>query len=206
MITVSLDHAILGFLHYGPSSGYDLKAIFDLSVQHFWPADQSQIYRTLARLTAQGLVAMERVEQEERPDRKVYQLTPVGEEELRRWLATPLPMKGGRSAALVQVFFAAQLSDDDILTIFQRAAAQCREGLAQLQAIPEQAVPQREALASPRDYYCWMLTLECGIRSSEAHLAWLESVIERIERGEMPPPPAFTPDTPFSDNEKHGGE
>ncbi|HOS44269.1 MAG TPA: PadR family transcriptional regulator [Armatimonadota bacterium] len=183
---MSLDHAILGFLQYGPSTGYDLKAIFDLSVQHFWPADQSQIYRTLSRLTAQGFVEMERVEQEERPDRKVYRLTPAGVEELQRWLTTPLPMKGGRSAQLVQVFFAAQLSDEEMLAIFRRAAEQCRAELAQLRAIPAEAATYREALDSPRDYFCWMLTLECGMNMTAAHLAWLESVIARIEQGELP--------------------
>ena len=48
---MSLEYAILGFLNYHPYTGYDLKKIFDTSVRHFWPADQSQIYRTLARLT-----------------------------------------------------------------------------------------------------------------------------------------------------------
>jgi DNA-binding PadR family transcriptional regulator len=184
---MSLDHAILGFLHYGPSTGYDLKALFDLSVQHFWPADQSQIYRTLGRLTEHGYVEMERVEQEERPDRKVYRLTPAGADELHRWLAAPLPMKGGRNAQLVQVFFAAQLADEEILAIFRRQAEQIRAGLAQLRDIPDQANPYREALNSPRDYYCWMLTLESGIHMSEAYLAWLDSVIVRIELGELPP-------------------
>ena len=49
---MSLKHAILGFLGYTSLSGYDLKKAFDGSVQHFWPADQSQIYRPLAQLTA----------------------------------------------------------------------------------------------------------------------------------------------------------
>jgi PadR family transcriptional regulator AphA len=72
---MSLEHAILGFLNYGPSSGYDLKKVFDVSVQHFWPADQSQIYRTLSRLEDEGWAEMELVEQEDRPDRKVYHIT-----------------------------------------------------------------------------------------------------------------------------------
>ena len=57
---MSLEYAILGFLNYQPFSGYDLKKLFDTSVRHFWPADQSQIYRTLARLTEQGLAAFSR--------------------------------------------------------------------------------------------------------------------------------------------------
>ncbi len=183
---MSLDHAILGFLQYGPRSGYDLKALFDLSVQHFWPADQSQIYRTLARLTEQGYVAMDRVEQEERPDRKDYRLTDAGREALHEWLAAPPPAKPGRSAALVQVFFAGQLGDEEILAIFRRAADTCRAGLAGLQAIPDRCTPYVAQVDDPRETFCWMLTLECGIHMTQAHLAWLESVIARLERGELP--------------------
>ncbi len=59
---MSLMHAILGFLSYKPRTGYDLKtACFDESVAHFWPADQAQIYRTLDKLTEQGLVAFQPV-------------------------------------------------------------------------------------------------------------------------------------------------
>ena len=70
---MSLEHAILGFLNYRPFSGYDLKKIFDTSVRHFWPADQSQIYRTLSRLEENGFAEMEVVEQEDRPDQPGYQ-------------------------------------------------------------------------------------------------------------------------------------
>lgn len=184
---MSLEHAILGFLQHGPSSGYDLKGVFDISVQHFWPADQSQIYRTLARLEEHGLAVKEVVEQEDRPDRKVYHITDAGRAELHRWLATPLPMRGGRSAALIQVFFAGQLSDEEILAIFRRAATECRAGLEQLRQIPEQCETFTARLGTPREMYCAMLTLECGITMTEAHLRWLESVIARLEQGALPP-------------------
>ena len=59
---MSLEQAILGFLNYRPFSGYDLKKIFDTSVRHFWPADQSQIYRTLNRLAEKSLAEMEVIE------------------------------------------------------------------------------------------------------------------------------------------------
>ncbi|MCJ7657841.1 MAG: PadR family transcriptional regulator [Anaerolineales bacterium] len=71
-------HVILGFLIYGPSKGYELKKMLDNSVRHFWPADQSQIYRTLVCLGDQGLVYMEVVHQEEHPDRKIYSITTDG--------------------------------------------------------------------------------------------------------------------------------
>ncbi len=183
---MSLDHAILGFLRYGPLSGYDLKERFDLSVRHFWPADQSQIYRVLAKLDEQGYARVKVVEQENRPDRKVYSITKAGREELYRWLTTPLEMEGGRNASLVQVFFSAQLANQEILEIFRRAAEQCRSLLEHLRKVPAQADRFTAEVEDPREAWCWFLTLECGIRMNEARLAWMEDVIARIENGEMP--------------------
>src|SRR3989304_2198383 len=101
---MSLEYAILGFLQYQPFSGYDLKKVFDTSVRHFWPADQSQIYRTLTPLAEQGWVKMEVIDQDSRPNRKLFHITEEGRRELNRWLSTPLPPEESRSASLVQVF------------------------------------------------------------------------------------------------------
>jgi hypothetical protein len=40
---MSLKHALLGFLNYGPHTGYELKKVFDVSVAHFWSADEPDI-------------------------------------------------------------------------------------------------------------------------------------------------------------------
>jgi DNA-binding PadR family transcriptional regulator len=183
---MSLEHAILGFLQYRSFSGYDLKKVFDTSIQHFWPADQSQIYRTLARIADQGWAEQEVVRGEDRPDRKVYHITKTGRAELSRWLATPLPLDPGRSAGLIQVFFAGQLSDEEILAIFEREAAAIRAGLAQYDRVPEMAQPYVDAYGDYREHFFWFLTLEAGKRQATAHLEWLESVIERIKSGQHP--------------------
>ena len=199
---MSLEHAILGFLQYKPMSGYDLKKIFDTSVQHFWSADQSQIYRTLGRLAERDWVELEVVPQADRPDRKLYHITPAGGGELFRWLSTPTPYENHRSAALIQVFFAAQLEDDQILAIFERQAEMVRQGLAQFEAIPQQAMQYAEEINSAREVYFWMLTLDAGLTSARAQLAWLERVIDDIRNGAIPPTgtpftgfdPGITPD------------
>ena len=183
---MSLDHAILGFLNHHPLSGYDLKKVFDVSVRHFWPADQSQIYRVLSRLVDQGWAEMEVIEQNERPDRKVYHITESGRTELLRWLASAVPMPENRSAPLIQVFFAAQLSDKEVLKIFERAAEQLRITLSQYDQVPEQLDEQLSNYSSPREEFFWKLTLESGYRSAKARLDWIEDVIARIRNGEVP--------------------
>jgi PadR family transcriptional regulator, regulatory protein AphA len=183
---MSLEYAILGLLDHMPFSGYDLKKVFDTSIRHFWPANQTQIYLTLNRLAGQGLVEMEVVEQTERPDRKVYHITEAGRSSLRQWLVASKPAEMVRSARLIQVFFAAQLSDEEILHIFEELAAQVREALRQYESIPNNIEAYNRPAASSREFYFWMLTLEVGKTVAAANLAWIESVISRIRNGELP--------------------
>lgn len=180
---MSLEHAILGFINYKPFSGYDLKKLFDRSVHHFWPADQSQIYRTLSRLSEQGWALMEVVAQENRPSRKVFQITEEGKLELRRWLSAPLPLEECRSASLIQVFFAGQLEDEGILAIFRRQAELLR-GLLSVYQVPASVEQYQHQVDSPRESFFWMLTLECGVTMARAQLEWVEGVIQRIKNGE----------------------
>ncbi len=183
---MSLEYAILGFLNYHPYTGYDLKKIFDTSIRHFWPADQSQIYRTLSHLTEQGHVEMEKVPQEDRPDRKVYHITETGRNELLSWLCGPPPLDEPRSAELVQVFFAGKLSNKEVLAKFEGFAATLRAILTQYEQIPAMIGTYQQEINSPREHFFWMLTLENGIRNMRANLEWAESVIERIQNGEVP--------------------
>jgi DNA-binding PadR family transcriptional regulator len=184
---MSLEHAILGFLNYGPFSGYDLKKAFDQSVRQFWWADQSQIYRALSKLAEKNWAEVETVEQETRPDRKVYHITPPGRAELMSWLSNPLPQEESRSANLVQVFFAGQLDDQHAIEIFRAGAAQLRAILEAFDRAPDsffaqayQAFPTSEKITD-RERFFWMLTLECGYAYNHSMLQWMEGVIHRIE-------------------------
>ena len=183
---MSLEYAILGFLNYHPYSGYDLKKAFDVSIRHFWPADQSQIYRTLGRLTEQGWAEVEVIEQTERPDRKVYSITPPGRKALRSWLTESLPQQETRSAALIQVFFAGQLTDEEILAKFEEATQGMRMILGRYEQVPHEIEGYVAEIGSPREEFFWMLTLELGIRSMQTQIEWMESVMHRIRNKEHP--------------------
>ncbi len=183
---MSIDYAILGFLNYHPYTGYDLKKVLDSSVRHFWSADQSQIYRTLARLLEQNYIHMEKVEQSDRPDRKVYHITPAGRGALIAWLAGPPPLSGMHSGPMVQVFFMGELSDAEILRQFEGYAAVMRQVLAQYDQVPAQVEEVYRNVPSPRERFFWLLTLDNGIRTMRANLEWAENAIRRIRNSEIP--------------------
>ncbi len=82
-------NALLALLAQSPAHGYDLKGRLEGEFGAAWPAvNIGQVYATLGRLERDGLVRNEAVAQESRPEKKVYELTADGREELARWLAS----------------------------------------------------------------------------------------------------------------------
>lgn len=104
---MSLRHALLGLLHDGPASGYDLLRVFKLSLGNTWPATQSQIYTELTRLADAGLLD---VSAQGPRGRKEYSLNEAGRLELRRWLLETQPERHPRSEALLRVFLIGALT------------------------------------------------------------------------------------------------
>ncbi len=178
---MSLKHAILGFLSFAPLSGYDLKKAFDNSVQHFWPANQSQIYRTLAELEEGGFVEKEVIEREERLDMKIYNITETGRGELHQWLSTPLPEHDTREPFLIQIYFGGKLSDKEILNLLNRKLKEIEERIAVYEAVYQMTQSTPGKIADKRTSFFAMLTLELGYINSQSDAAWLRSAIKRVE-------------------------
>ena len=178
---MSLKHALLGFLNYGPHTGYELKKVFDISVAHFWSAELSQIYPTLKALEAEGLVEMKVEVQADRPNRKVYSITDDGRRELIDWLGTPAEPDQIREPLLVKLFFAASSGKKHVMTVLRRRADDLRQrlegyrhGLALVDRYSSAAKLEREAAF-------WRLTIEYGISHTEADLHFIEGAMGLLE-------------------------
>lgn len=84
-------YQILALLAGGPAHGYELKQKLEEAFGSAWPeVNIGQVYATLARLERDGLISGCHVAQPSRPDKKVYELTRAGHEELTSWLQAPL--------------------------------------------------------------------------------------------------------------------
>ncbi|GAB4229765.1 MAG: PadR family transcriptional regulator [Elainellaceae cyanobacterium] len=172
---MSLAHVILGLLHQEQMTGYDLKtSCFDQCIAHLWQADQAQIYRTLDKLESQGCITCTVEIQHDRPNRKVYQVTEAGKGELRRWLQSYHPLPAVRDPLLVQVHFAALLSDADLAELLQQQLIARRQKLADCQAI---ALPSVNDAAASRQERVQRLALELAMRREQTYIDWLEEAI-----------------------------
>jgi DNA-binding PadR family transcriptional regulator len=168
---MSLKFAILGLLNVMPMTGYDLKhQAFDATVRHFWPADQSQIYRTLSKLAEEGLVTVTVEAQDERPDRKVYAITEAGNNILTAWLKSETAVPTLRDPLLVQLFFSQEMPNADLLRVVAGQLAQHQHRLAIFEQIP---IPPADTHSDDRWLALQHLTLDFGLALEQAYVRWL---------------------------------
>ena len=181
---MSLQHALLGFLTYQPMTGYEIKQFMDVSTANFWHAKQSQIYATLKKLEARGLIASHVEPQEGRPDRRVYEITPAGRAELEKWLAQPLTeLDNHKDTLLLKLFFSAGLDKEAILTQL-RLQRDLHQRQQALYATETKAVIDHFASSMPelqRDALLWDATRRFGELFEEMYVRWLDETIERVE-------------------------
>jgi DNA-binding PadR family transcriptional regulator len=183
---MSLPHAILGLLTYMPLTGYDLKQVFDSSINHFWSAHQSQIYRELATLERKEYVSSQVEPQEKRPDRKVYSITAAGEQELQHWLERfpPVLTIPVREELLIRIFFASRLPLSELKFQLQRFLKEQQEKLTSYGGVDQIIGEQSQIMGLPDESFYWRLTLKLSLASAKARIQWAEECIKEIEAWE----------------------
>lgn len=167
---MALEHALLVALTEKPGSGLELTRRFEKSFGFFWHATHQQIYRVLGRMVSQGLLDVEVVAQDARPDKKVYRVTQAGRAWIAEWIGAPTPLEPLRSDLAVKMR-AATLGDRDALTRnLVEARAEHRVRLAHFEQL-EAAYPDLSSLTDlERDQY---LVLRGGVRMERYLIDWL---------------------------------
>ncbi|MFF3885776.1 PadR family transcriptional regulator [Streptomyces sp. NPDC001914] len=113
---MALRNAVLASLLEGEASGYDLAKGFDASVANFWMATPQQLYRELDRMESEGLIEARVVQQERRPNKRLFQLTAAGLEALASFTALPAKPTAIRDELMVKVY-ALDMGDADAVRV-----------------------------------------------------------------------------------------
>jgi DNA-binding PadR family transcriptional regulator len=158
---------VLALLAKEPSYGYQLRARLRDALGPLGEAmNDGQVYVTLTRLEKAGQVAVERAPGTlDRPDRKMYGLTPIGQQRVAEWLAEVSWPKPDLAEFHLKLLAAAAAHLADPVAIVD---AQRRELLRRLRDA------QRAAMAEPRDSEAALL-LEGIVLRLQADLRWLEA-------------------------------
>jgi PadR family transcriptional regulator AphA len=179
---VSLEHILLGLLRE-PASGYDLKAVLDHGVGHFWAAELSQIYPSLKRLEKRGLLRSRRAASKRGPGRIVYEITAAGRKELVAWLRTGPEFGDMRHTFLAQIYLMDELADlAHALRFLEQLHTRWAPRLEALKNAEKEwsqldpGFPDALSLAAFHQH----LTLRMGQHSYRGWLTWCEESIRRI--------------------------
>jgi DNA-binding PadR family transcriptional regulator len=158
---------VLAMLAKEPSHGYELRARLRQALGPLGEAlNPGHVYVTLTRLEKAGLVTSERAEGlADRQDRKVYALTPDGQQRVAEWLAEVDWPKPDLAEFHLKLIAAAAAGLADPLSIVD---TQRRELLRRLRDA------QRAALAEPEGSDAGLL-LEGIVLRLQADLRWLEA-------------------------------
>jgi len=158
---------VLAILAKEPSHGYQLRARLGEALGPLGEAmNAGQIYVTLGRLAKAGLVTCEHSPgSPDRPDRKVYALTPAGQQRVTEWLTEVSWPKPDLAEFHLKLVAAAAARLADPLAIVD---AQRRELLRRLRDA------QRAAMAEPDGSPAGLL-LEGIVLRLQADLHWLEA-------------------------------
>jgi PadR family transcriptional regulator AphA len=177
---MSLKHVILVVLKKGNASGYDINQTFEGPLGIYWNTSHQQVYRALAALSKNGWVRFELHTQGGKPDKKVYELTSEGEQELLQWLveyqqASPI------NESLQVKLFAGEFCPTESLLEQIRALQQAHQKKLvsyQADAYKVTDIIGKQDIEARRGY----LTLRRGILMEQARLSWCDEAIIMLEQ------------------------
>jgi DNA-binding PadR family transcriptional regulator len=160
-------YPFLGLLARSPAHGYELKQAFEETFGDIWPElNFGQVYTTLARLERDGLVQSQEVTQEHRRDKKVYEVTPGGQEALRTWIEEPLDGPWVKDEFFMKLVIARLTGTADVSEMIERQRRVYLQGLHDLNDVARQHHPDLDPVAG--------LLVEGAALHLEADLKWLD--------------------------------
>ncbi|MQA11709.1 MAG: PadR family transcriptional regulator [Pseudonocardiaceae bacterium] len=155
--------SLLGLLHDGPMTGWDLVATAQSRIGSFWTLTQSQVYRELAKMSEAGLV---RAGETGPRDRKPFTITTVGKRAFVDWLACEPAAEQIRFPLLLTMSFAGHLPPGRLDEIIQSQRETHAERLTEYRRQEPRLADDPQRLA----------TLRFGIRHEQAVLDWFDEL------------------------------
>ncbi len=179
-------YVILGILAFEDhQSGYDIRKTVECSVGYFWGESYGQIYPTLKRLVAEGLIKPSPPSATARTKRQLYCITPAGRQCLQGWLAMPYRDDPPRDEFLLKLFFGQEAAPGVSIAHLRTFQAKNRRWLATLLDLEKLA---RANNSTQPGFPFWMLTLSFGLAQLRSAIDWSESALAMLAAAESSAP------------------
>ncbi len=171
-------YIILGLLNHEDLSGYDIKKRIDTMISSFWEVGYGQIYPTLSKLEAQGLVLKRISETSNGPEKNLYSITEDGKEALIEWLKVPEQKEYTKYEILVKLFFGNLASSKDNQARIEAFKARQLQNLNMMEIFKTNL---KKVLDTDDDHFFYYLTVLFGEHIYRAYLEWSEQALQLLE-------------------------
>ncbi|MDF2905596.1 MAG: putative transcriptional regulator [Herbinix sp.] len=175
---MSIQYAILGFLSWRPSTGYDLKKLFEESTFMYWSGNNNQIYKSLLTLQEEGLVTNETIHQEGAPSKKVYTITKAGIERLKSWVTTSPEAPEFRKPFLVQLAWSDLLTNQELSKLLSDYENEVQLQLIMHQERKRRGIPSPNR--TPRETLIWNMITDNLIFFYQNELEWIQNTSKAL--------------------------
>jgi DNA-binding PadR family transcriptional regulator len=182
---MELDFVLLGLirLHQGVT-GYELNRVIKESTGYLLSASLSQIYPSLRKLHDQGLVSYSDIPLKNRPSKKVYLITPTGDEALRAWLEAPVSSGLDFKEFCLKMSFSPLMKKETILRHIDREIVYHDE-LRQARGPGIQVEVDyldKERFNRPRAELLWDGIYQVQFQTEALRIAWLKDWRQVVEK------------------------
>ena len=183
---MAVQHILLGMLSLTPSTGYDLKKMFDAGDRLARPhIPLSRIYPVLKSLVEQELVTFEEVPRTGSPDIKIYTITPRGMEFFLEWLREPICGDRYRFIHFLEkISFSPMLEKERTLAMIDDELAFRREQLEKARETTIVPIEEFDLATIPQFEKFTQITSfleDFGNANLESYIHWLERTRQHIE-------------------------
>ena len=173
-------YAVLGALSHGPKSGYDISRLYDRPHMYFWNESYGQIYPTLKTLLQRGWVEMHRETRQGGPERKIYEITERGQEELGEWIDEPPARLSVRDEHVLKVYFSRPDQRQRSAALIRQRLKALHERLesldGELNALRDDQLDETERLHRE-------IALDWAHSQVKSQIGWCERSLERLDDG-----------------------
>lgn len=179
-----LGYALLGLLARESLTGYELTSRVRERIGFFWGARHSQIYPELPKLEAGGFVTYEPVEQEGKPDKKVYSITDAGFSALAEWAVVPARPGPTRDEMTLKAYSTWAADSEEAARMFRDEECRHRDQLAEYEQIKGWMEREwGEALKDPGSpEFSSYATLRRGLGYEREYAEWCGWLADSLER------------------------
>jgi len=180
---MSVRHTLLGLIAQQPRYGYELRAAFTALAggRENWNVTPAQIYTTLNRMQAAGLICEDSSAADTSSEKRFYALTPAGREVLEDWFNAQVNSAPQQDEFHLKLMLGRSLEFVNLPRLIQSQRSSLYQELHRI-------TTQRQSL-DPNNELAHILLMDKAIMHLEADLRWLDMVEARLEDVQKQPAP-----------------